>query len=421
VGVPASIDSTGRADVTRPLQTFISKVPNGRTVRFRPGGRYRVEGTLGVNGRHGLTFDGAGALIFATTRGDQTRSQFRVRDGSAITFRNIKIKGASVHAGTGDHAYIPRLAKQMGIQFEGVDGAEVDHVTITNVYGDFVYVGLDAEQTPSRNVWIHDSKFDANGRQGVAVTSATGVIIERNSFENTRRSTIDLEPTGHSWRVDHVFILNNVVGKGRLLFVAAGGQGPVSDIVVAGNRLPGHPLSIEVEQSGKRRRSNWVVVDNTGAKSDSRVMRFIAVDGLLVRGNHQRIKGADPVVLLNDVCGAVVTGNQFGTARVDRTGKVCAARLVVPQLPVIPERPASAIPGIGAPARSSAHSSTPAWVWTIVAIGGAMVALGLVVLLRRRRRRGGGTPGAGDPPAGSENPTSDTAALDEAVVASGGS
>ncbi|MDQ1478578.1 MAG: hypothetical protein QOE62_3807 [Actinomycetota bacterium] len=383
--LPTAIDSTGRTDVTKRLQTFVSKVPSGRVIRFRPGGRYRLDGTLMVSRRRRLTFDGAGALVFATTRGDQNRSQFRVRGGSGITFRNIKIQGASANAGTGDNAYIPKLAKQMGIRFEGVDGAEVDHVTITNVFGDFVYVGLDAKEVPSRNVWIHDSSFRSNGRQGVAVTSATGVIIERNVFFNTRRSTIDLEPTGHRWKVDHVFILNNVVGKGRLLFVASGGQGPVSNVVVSGNRLDGHALSIDVKQSGKLRRSNWVVVNNVSNVDveNNRVMRFMAVDGLLLRANRETITGKDPAVLLSDVCGAVVSGNDFGTGQVQHQGTACAARLVIPQPPAIPGRSASAGPALV----PRSHSGTAAWVWVVVALGGIVLVLGVFVLVRRRRRR----------------------------------
>ncbi len=142
-----------------------------------------------------------------------------------------------------------------------------------------------------------------------------------------------------------------------------------------------------------------------------------------MRGNRQMIKGDDPVVLLDDVCGAVVTGNQFGTAPVDRTGKACAAKLVDPA--AARHRRAS---GLGHPGhrrrrrRSSSHSSTPLRVWIVVAIGGAVALLSVLVLLRRRRR-GDGTPGAGDPPAGSENPTSETTTseTDEAVVGSGGS
>jgi hypothetical protein len=406
VQVPGYVDSTGHVDVTNKLQGFLAKVPNGRVIRFRPGGRYRLDGTLFIGRRRDLTFDGAGATVFAVTRGGQNRSQFRVRDGSGIRFRNLKIKGAHPDGGTGDDAYIPKLAKQIGIKFEGVDGAEVDHVTITDVYGDFVYVGLDEHEVASQNVWIHDSTFRSNGRQGIAVTAATGVIIERNRIDNTRRSTIDLEPTGHRWRVDHVFVLNNVVGKGRLLFVAAGGQGPVSNIVVAGNRLHGHGLTIDVKQSGKRRRSNWVVANNTSDLTmTNRSLRFTGIDGLLLRGNHQIVTGKNPGVLLAGVCGAVVENNQFGPAEQRRSGDPCPAHLTIPQPPAIPGRTAAALP-IGA----SSGGGTSTWVWIVVAIAalsilGALGALGALVRRRRRRdRRAGGPDDGAGPDAGPDPP-----------------
>ena len=171
---------------------------------------------------------------------------------------------------------------------------QVDHVTVTNVYGDFVYLGLDQHEVGSRNIWIHDSTFRSNGRQGIAVTAAQGVIIERNSFTNPRRSTIDLEPTGHRWVVDHVFVLDNTVGKGRLLFVASHGQGPVNDIVISGNHLTNHGLTIDVDPPKSRRRSNWIVTNNTSATAvKSRPLRFIDIDGLVVRGNQQAVSGGD--------------------------------------------------------------------------------------------------------------------------------
>src|SRR6185503_413034 len=117
--------------------------------------------------------------------------------------------------------------------------------------------------------------FARNGRQGIAVTDAGNVIIERNRFDHVRRSTIDLEPNGRSWRVSNVFVLNNTVGEGRLLFIASHGQGPVNDVVISGNRLIGHPLTIDVKPPDGARRSNWVVANNLSNTSvHNRPMRF---------------------------------------------------------------------------------------------------------------------------------------------------
>src|ERR1700722_19045870 len=56
--VPGTIDYTGKTDVTNALQNFLDHLPDNRTVLFHKNGRYRVDGTLYVTDRNGLTFDG---------------------------------------------------------------------------------------------------------------------------------------------------------------------------------------------------------------------------------------------------------------------------------------------------------------------------------------------------------------------------
>src|ERR1700722_18523288 len=169
VQVPKSIDATGKADDTQALQQFIAKVPNGSVIQFQHNGRYRVEGTLFVRNRRNLTFDGEGSLMFVTTRGAPDRAQWWIKDGSNIVFRDLAVRGDNPNGGVAKAAYVAKLATQHGFRFEGVNGAEIDNVQVTDVYGDFVYVSRDKQKVPSRNVWIHNSTFRRNGRQGIAV------------------------------------------------------------------------------------------------------------------------------------------------------------------------------------------------------------------------------------------------------------
>ena len=242
VFVPANIDFTGKTDVTNALQSFIDNVDNGVIVRFHKSGKYRVDGTLFVTNKMSITFDGQNATIFATTPGTLERSQWWITGGAGLIFRHFIVQGANPHAGLADNAYDPAREKQHGFRIEGVDGIELDHVTVTDVYGDFVYVARFVAD-PSTNVWIHDSTFSRNGRQGISLVAAVGVIIERNSFSDTRRGTIDLEPNGPNQSVSDAFILNNTIGAGRLLFLASHGKGPVNDIVISGNHLHKHPMT----------------------------------------------------------------------------------------------------------------------------------------------------------------------------------
>jgi hypothetical protein len=400
ISVPASIDGSGAHDVTAALQRFLSGVADGSVVRLGSKASYRVDGTLLLDHRHNLTIDGNGARVFAETRGGKARSQWYVRDGSNIVFRDLTVQGANPHGGTGENAYVRKLEHQHGFRIEGANGVQLDHVTVGDVYGDFVYVGRDPQHVGSRNVWVHDSRFMRNGRQGIGVVAADNVVIERNHFTQTRRATIDLEPNARSWLVSRVFVLDNVVGPGRLLFVASHGQGPVDDVMIAGNRLQDHSLTIYVAAGGKKRRSNWVVRDNT---SDTTVntppMRFAGIDGLLIQNNRQQVDGERPAVTLSDDCGVRVTHNDFGPAgsRVQRSGKACSAPLAVPQPAAIPGRastPIGAAPGtpqgraVGTPGArpdSAGHHGIPAAAWVALGIVAALIVFGAVVLVRRRR------------------------------------
>jgi len=334
--VPKSINATGRVNVTDRLQQFIDRVPDGSVIRFRRNGRYRAEGSLFVSHRNNLVFDGNGATVFATIGGAKDRSQFWIKDGSTIVFRDLNVRGANPNGGTSEGAYNVEQETQHGFRFEGVDGAELDNVRVTDVYGDFVYIARDKDKVASQNIWIHDSDFRRNGRQGIAVTAANNVIIERNTFFNTRRSTIDLEPNARSWHVSNVFVLDNVVGKGRLLFIASHGQGPVDNIVISGNRLVGHALNIDAVPPEGKRRSNWIVTDNVSdTVVHTRPMRFWGIDGLVVAGNTQHVRGEQPGVIATDDCGTHIARNDFGRGDTVRNGDVCAAPLTVPTPPAI--------------------------------------------------------------------------------------
>jgi len=413
--VPASIDDTGRTEVTRQLQSLFAHIPDGTALVFRRNGRYRVERTLYLRNRRGITFEGNGATIFATKRGAFDRTQIWVKRGTDIVFRNLTVRGVNPSGGTSEGAYVRRLETQHGFRFEGTDGAELDHVTVTDVYGDFVYLGRDRRKRPCRNIWIHDSTFLRNGRQGIAVTSARNVVIERNHFSATRRSTIDLEPNAHSWSVSKVFVLNNVVGKGRLLFVASHGQGQVDDIVISGNVLRGHDLTIDALPPEGERRSNWIITNNVSDTTvHHRPLRFFSIDGLVVTNNTQRVAGNQPGVVLTDDCGTHVSGNDFGTGGVRRHGDTCAAPLDIPAEPPIPGRggpstttttppPATTTrphnrpgtthrpprgPSSTRPAAPTSGGGESARDWLVLtAVLGVLAALVVAILARRRRGR----------------------------------
>ncbi len=322
VPTPTGIDATGRDDVTVELQSLIDRTPDGGVVRLDDDGSYRVEGTLRITERHGLTLAGNGARLFATTTGDLERAHLAIIGGAGIVIHDLEISGANPYAGLDDRAYQEEVVGQHGIRIEGATDVELARVHVLDVYGDFVYLGRHDDLRWSERVWIHDSLFERSGRQGIAITAGRDVVIERNTITDTRRATIDLEPNSPSWGVQNVHILDNQVGPGRLLFVAAAGRGPVSGIVIARNRLEGHILNMIAAPPDGERRSSYYVLDNTSDQLATRSpLSFSGIDGLVVRGNRQAVvRPGEALVSANDVCGRIVEDNDPSPGTLELAG-----------------------------------------------------------------------------------------------------
>lgn len=311
----AGIDATGSTDVTAALQGFLDGVPDGSTVSFGATARYRIEGTLRLVGRQNLTLVGNGATFFATTIGNRTRSQWQVEGGANIVFRSMVIKGANPRGGVEEEAYVSALEAQHAINAGNVRGLEIDRVTATDTYGDFVYLGKQFGGWVD-GAFIHDSRFERNGRQGISITGARNVRITNNYIGDTRRATFDIEPNGAAWGADNVLIADNVVGPGRLLFIASAGSGPVSNVTVTRNVLH-RPLRVTVGSSDGTRRQNFVVTDNISdvnwGRAGGSALTFKKVDGVTVTGNVQKLQSGRGTVGVEafDSCNVTVRGNSF--------------------------------------------------------------------------------------------------------------
>ena len=371
---PSGVDSTGRHDETVALQTLIDNLPDGSTLAFPAGGKYRIEGTLHVKRKNNLTIDGNSSLFFATTTGNRTRSQWSFEGGSNIIVHDVIVKGANPHAGVGTAAYVASLEAQHAFQIVSTNGIELDHVSATDVYGDFVYVGLQAGGF-AKNVYIHDSIFSRNGRQGISVTGADGVRIVRNTISDTRRATFDLEPNGPSWGVFNVDIEHNTIGAGRLLLLASGGIGPVSHITFAHNVIHRGAIMLVRDSKGGRR-GPFTISDNVatvgwGGPAGNGVLNFHNVDGLTVIGNTMPLQArrGDYGVTATDSCNVVVTSNTFPNAVAPASvtpGPACSSGGgILPSPPVTsPTTTGSAAPthqtsSAPAPTRTATPSPSP--------------------------------------------------------------
>jgi len=355
VGAIDAIDATGDADVTADLQTLIDRTPDGGVVRLRERGAYRVEGTLVVQERHRLRIEGNGAHIFATTTGDGSRSHLKFVGGSDLVVRNLEIRGANPHAGVEPNAYVPDLEAQHGIRIEGATDVELDRVRVSDVHGDFVYLGRHLEDDRwTERVWVHDSTFTRSGRQGLTVIGGRDVVIEHNTITGARMATVDLEPHP-SFGAENVHVLDNEIGPGRLGFVAATGRGRVNTVVIARNVLRGQPLTMIAQAPpGERRQSYWVVDNVSETPANRTPLRFTNIDGVVVTGNRQSVpRPGEALVEVVHSCGVSMARNDIhpGTLPFTVVGRSCGF-----DLPSTPPR-APAVAGRGRPSPASTPST----------------------------------------------------------------
>ena len=353
---PATIDSTGSTDVTEKLQAFIAGVPDGSTISFPAGARYRIDGSLIIEGRKGLTFEGNGAEFFAATEGDRNRRHWWIRSSEAITIRDVVVRGANPNAGTGEAAYRADREAQHGFDFAGVKNSLLERVTVTDVYGDFVYVGR--TRTWTSGLTVRNSIFERSGRQGIAITAGEDIRIEHNVIREVRHSTFDIEPNGPDWGARRVTFSDNEIGAGRHNLVASHGRAaPVEDIVVIRNRLEGKTMNVDLKAPESHRRSNFSFIDNvtdTAYSAPGAAIKIEGFDGVTIRGNVVRLDPRRNMTGVNliSTCGALIEGNQFIVAakEVNRDSYKCATAptTTMPKQTPIPSSSSVATTSIGA-------------------------------------------------------------------------
>ncbi|MDQ1461764.1 MAG: hypothetical protein QOI08_3248 [Actinomycetota bacterium] len=351
--VPSSIDATGSTDVTSALQRFVNLTPDHSELDFRAGARYRIEGTLHLNERNDMAIDGKGATFFATqpTR-DRNRSQWSFNNDSNLDVANMTIRGANVNAGQTDGAYVQDLEAQHGIEVTGGEHIGIHNLDIADTYGDFIYISRSAGPVYGhpQDVHIHDNLMERNGRMGITVADGARVAIDHNTINETRRSTIDLEPYSPSGVVRDISIIANRIGPGRLNFVSGQGAGDVSSIIVALNTLTGHGMGIDLLGPNGSTRYGVIVVGNTSdtqvASTRGSVMRFVNYEDVNVRDNVQPTPSNRQMAMVSAVtsCNVEVVGNDLspggiGQIRTDHPRSTCTPA------PPPPTRPANYFDG----------------------------------------------------------------------------
>jgi hypothetical protein len=305
----------------------LKKVPDDCVVKFRPSGRYRIENTLSIVNKRKVTLDGNGATLFETTRGYRERSVLAVVGGSDITVRGFHLHGVNPAGGVNGE-YVPGLEAQHGIELFGPHRVLIKDNTISDVWGDFIYLSRDQRKKfkswgrPSRDITITHNTMARNGRQGISFINVSRALVVKNRISNVRRTVFDFEPNTFAEHARNVTIIRNKVGAHRLDFVSAGGNGSVDNIRVADNRLFRSTMNTKIRNAPGQTRRNFSLVRNRsdhglGSKLGAAVIAQ-GVEGIEFRDNVQPMSRReltdDPMagMLLVASCGGIASGNRMG-------------------------------------------------------------------------------------------------------------
>lgn len=318
--VPSTIDSTGAQDVTTSLNSFLSGLANNTTVNFAVNGRYRIEGTLLLSQKSGITINGNGSTFFATTNGsavepspcdpktqgytfcypNRARMQWDFESDVNLLVENTNVVGASTNPGT-NGTYLVQYEGQAGYEIGSGDGITLNNVTAKNTWGDLVYVGGGNSHIAATNVLVQNSTLDGSSRQCMSVVDGDHVSVLNNHIAMTtgcRMALFDLEDNTSSDQITFINIHDNDLGVSRFATLDNAGSQPGTqhDITFDGNRMHNQRIYVDVYGLPNGHRQNYHITNNVGSTvANSGIIFLRYVDGAVVTGNTQSFNTSWPV------------------------------------------------------------------------------------------------------------------------------
>jgi hypothetical protein len=324
--VPAAIPSDCSVDVTARLSTWLHKDTTRTVVRFRRNGCYRVDGTLGLRQFRHVTLDGNGATLQAVAEGDQARRHVWFQGGHDVVVRRLIVRGVNPNAGPTPQSYVPAKAFQHAFAFSGVARVRLRMVEAYSVYGDFVYIGRTGRDGPwSDDIRVTDSTFEGSGRQGIAITAGSNVVIARNTIRGVGRSIFDLEANRPGGGAVNVRVVGNITGAARNFWLANKGAGTdIRNIVFADNRMTeatGGLVFVYGPPSGYRgpytfERNTLIAADRVHDEGSRGAFFLSRASDVTIRGNVVTfpIDRPVPAIESQDSINIVVEDNTFTNA-----------------------------------------------------------------------------------------------------------
>lgn len=368
-------DPTSTEDQGDYVNQQLALIPNGTSevpniIMFNKGGRIKAEGHLDpLDGKSKtgvfeyrdkaywhITCPVDNPVTFYTTEprvphgGDidnnthSARKQFWFHQSVGLTFTNFIIEGSnSIDGGllgtagytpswypyeewrtpevTGYPKYVTYWEGEHGFDFRECQDVLVQNVTIKYQWGDGIYVGGSGG---SSNVVLKDCTIKWSGRQGIGVANnVDGLTIDNIWFDHIRRSSIDLEPHTQGGWVRNVHIKNCRNATAWFQFLAAGGSGEVSNVLVEDCEHNG--TMVRCLGNLEAPRAGWTIrrvsrIDNAEFANGQANFLFSNTNDIVIDNNHQ------PIALSQSRVGVHFT-NCHGVLQVTNNNFVNATRV----------------------------------------------------------------------------------------------
>lgn len=308
--VPTSITSDCSVDVTSQLLSWIATTPNDSDLLFGSGGCYRIEGTLELSGRSGLTFQGNGSTFRSLNAPADQRAMWRAIDSTGLVFRNMTIDGSYAAGGVHD----PALQHAHAIDLRGTS-AQVANVTMTDLAGDCVYFGRGFTAALTRSSGsVTDSTCLRIGRNAVSVTAGDDILVQRMTTGDVGYIAFDVEPNiGSGWGSERVTFDSNTIGSYFISAYSVVENAPIRDQAFTNNRVVGRGLKVTIGQTSSTlyRPANVTITGNSSDTAQApAAMNLDSIDGLTVTGNTVPMTGGS-MASINSSCTISVWGNTY--------------------------------------------------------------------------------------------------------------
>lgn len=198
----------GISDDTAALQSAVNYVARsgGGTVNI-PAGTYLIDVDESVNLASNVKLSLADqAVLQAKPTASENYAVIKIYDAENVAMVGGSIVGErSAHTGTtGEWG--------MGIRMRGSSNVHIADISISDCWGDAIYIADSNRQNYCENVIIERFKLDNNRRQGISVISVKNLTIRDGTIANTRGTDpqcgIDLEPNDVSQYMQKVLVEN---------------------------------------------------------------------------------------------------------------------------------------------------------------------------------------------------------------------